>query len=191
VPSDRGTFGGILRAVDILELFDHLDSDRKALFDRDGSDKAGSPDGLQGALDSLESVGGVFSPWFEQSRADFRIGLHTTFEPLRRIARGSLLGLDPKIVLDGIDDLIPEKLAVVDPDGDRIGQLRFFIERNRRDQEFRLLEIRTAREAASGSKSGDEPRANPGTDRCALEKIPSVLTRHELGSCCGLGFDTP
>ena len=129
VPSDRGTFGGILRAVDILELFDHLDSHRKALFDRDGSDKAGSPDGLQGALDTLETEGGVFSPWFEQSRTDFRIGLHATFEPLRRIARGSLLGLDPKVVLDGIDDLIPEKLAVVDPDGDRIGQLRFFIER--------------------------------------------------------------
>jgi hypothetical protein len=65
MPSDRGTFGGILGSVDVFKFFDNFDCDREALFDRDDTDKAGATDGLQSALDSLVTHRGVFSPRFQ------------------------------------------------------------------------------------------------------------------------------
>ncbi len=129
MPFDSGAFAGILRTIDVLDFLDDFDRDQKALLIRNDPQEAGATHRLKGALGALETEQCVLAPRFEIRCPDLRVRLETTLEPLRAVAGRSLFAFDSKIIFDSVDDLVPEKLAVANRHGHRIGQLRGLVQR--------------------------------------------------------------
>lgn len=111
VPCGGRTICSAQRSIDFLDILvdNYLDQIPSVIWN--DLDPGGSSHCLQGALQSLKSHHRVSPPWFKIAGADLRKRLQLPFQPLFPGLHGTGFAIDLKVVVHGIDYLIPNEIG--------------------------------------------------------------------------------
>jgi hypothetical protein len=112
VPESRSSRGRMLRLVEVFEFLEDVHIQQIATFGRNHSDRPLSADGLKRRMQFFIAGRRVDSPRFQQSRAGHGMGINPPFGEYAPNQANPLLALDAKVIVHGIDRLIPDKFPV-------------------------------------------------------------------------------